>query len=1007
MKRIIAAAALAALCATGFAGTPNFGNSFSSVRVDGVRLGDEYTPAPIGSLVVAVIYEAGAYHMWYRSSDVSFSISNIKHAVSADGVNFATTGNMSYASAPNFAAYGSTVGEPPMFFPQVAKVGNRFKLILWTPNAAGYGDYTYNACVNDIGTNPNNLSVTHQGPIEPVGTVGGQSNGPWGIVNGFFYGENNGLLGRGPYNDASPPVVNPFSGVQDLITPLGHTWPNRYPRNHGDVVDQMDGTLGCFYTLRDGNTGARVDKQVYYSESSDNGQTWSAPGGIFGNGANIFVDGLLNTGDFSDPEVVPVCGDRRLYFSTRDAFGRFVVVTAMAYSANGLPVDLCGSYFEPKGASPNGRAIAVTAQAADQVLEASGGIAALEGTFTPFSDAHKKPAALEGSPWSKSWQFDVDLSGLWSMAGSVFDVFFTNATGTHHVYIKKSLQGFRFDHNLANMASGFVTDTTGATKFRITVSVSGSGVATTSVMTLNGANPCATGSLGSRNSFTAGNSPGYFGAGFTEGGPAIPHARIVVSNFATTLLSNVIYAYAANPYVRSGQYINYTLGMANLQQPVVGYQAFVANLGAQTFAFGNYTSSPFGFHFRSVGTLTGLGQLQFDGQTGGAGGPFPSTQADAHLAQLSFVASPGSSSLAVDPDNGNPLTPTRFSGIGGVNVPASRASSNTVVTDDVSPLVTIESVMNNGNDLCEAGSVAYQGSMVITVTAEDLGVSQSGLRWQPTVLLDFTGPNDISIDMHSDGGNVFVAEYQLSANTPCGPLAIRVSATDDSGNLSTVVCNTFVNVEQITVNLTLLNFSAGTVTRGITFVVGGAGGANAPHVICKDVQFANGNATVVLNAADGLVCGAPYTRISAKDTLHTLRKLAALGGTNGQFTATLALKGGDANDDNVIDILDFAIFAGQYGQVVGANTPCGFPAPHPDFSGDGFVGTADYTFIAAQFLQTGDNEPGNFRPAPKPKKAATVKELLGIGVKQAPSMDLDGDGWVTYDEIRVWIFGKG
>ncbi len=210
-------------------------------------------------------------------------------------------------------------------------------------------------------------------------------------------------------------------------------------------------------------------------------------------------------------------------------------------------------------------------------------------------------------------------------------------------------------------------------------------------------------------------------------------------------------------------------------------------------------------------------------------------------------------------------------------------------------------------------------------------------------------------------------------------------------------------------------FAAGPVTREVLFTVGGTGGSNPPITIAKDVAFTSGVGTTTLNALDSpaIPCGAAITHISAKDRLHTLTQTIALGGSSPSFTASFtggdALIGGDANGDNLIDILDFGMLAWKFGTNYGTgDTPSGNPYnnstnPHPDFSGNGLVDTADYTFIQTGFLSLGDNPVGNYGPQGTPKERATVREMLAAGIKIAPFFDLNRDGWVTYDEIATWL----
>jgi len=64
------------------------------------------------------------------------------------------------------------------------------------------------------------------------------------------------------------------------------------------------------------------------------------------------------------------------------------------------------------------------------------------------------------------------------------------------------------------------------------------------------------------------------------------------------------------------------------------------------------------------------------------------------------------------------------------------------------------------------------------------------------------------------------------------------------------------------------------------------------------------------------------------------------------------LIGGNLNDDGWIDILDFGVFMGEFNTNYGtANATCATPPPHADVSGDGLVATPDFTFIQLNFLK--------------------------------------------------------
>ncbi len=329
---------IAGLCPA-WAAPPAPGTAFVSVTLDGVRLGEDFTPN-FHSLFPTIVFDSttGLFHLWVFDGS-GFQLSALRHGTSMDGVHFTSTGNLSYAGGPPFPGFGAPA-EPVMEFVRAAKTGTDWKLLMWTPNdpSGANGQYNYNISVNDLGTSPNNLSVTHQGPVQPIGGgVAGQVNGAWGLIGSllFFEWDNVGGVGRFGYTDGAPPPVAGSFAAQDLITGTGFVYglsnPSDplavYPHNVGRTIDQSDGTLGTYYSFRFWQTGARVNKQIYYSESADGGATWGSPVGLFADGNLVTVDGNPNQENFSHPEVALVAGARILYMSTRAGDGHLVVVT--------------------------------------------------------------------------------------------------------------------------------------------------------------------------------------------------------------------------------------------------------------------------------------------------------------------------------------------------------------------------------------------------------------------------------------------------------------------------------------------------------------------------------------------------------------------------------------------------------------------------------------------------------------------------------------------------------
>jgi hypothetical protein len=341
LRILLGGSAVAALAwfdaAPAAAAPPALGTAFRAVTLDGVRLSEDFTPVNFNSDYPTVVFDdaSGTFHMWVHD-DSGYGLTSFVHAVSADGVHFASTGNLSYSGGPPYPAFGAAT-EPDFQFVRAVRSGADWKLLVWTP-LEGAGQYDYNVAVFDLGASPDNLSVVHQGPVQPVpGGTSGQTNGPWGLVAGALFAEHDavGGIARWTYADGAPPSVTGPTATEDLITgtPFVNFNANpadplaAYVNNAARTLDQGDGSLGTFYSLRSHPAGTRTDKQIYYSESNDGGAGWTAPVGLFADGDLVTVDGALNQGNFSHPEATVAYGQRVLYFSTVAGDGHFVVVT--------------------------------------------------------------------------------------------------------------------------------------------------------------------------------------------------------------------------------------------------------------------------------------------------------------------------------------------------------------------------------------------------------------------------------------------------------------------------------------------------------------------------------------------------------------------------------------------------------------------------------------------------------------------------------------------------------
>jgi len=91
--------------------------------------------------------------------------------------------------------------------------------------------------------------------------------------------------------------------------------------------------------------------------------------------------------------------------------------------------------------------------------------------------------------------------------------------------------------------------------------------------------------------------------------------------------------------------------------------------------------------------------------------------------------------------------------------------------------------------------------------------------------------------------------------------------------------------------------------------------------------------------------------VSCKGTGHFLCRRVPVGGTlpdlTAAFTGPNQLLGGDLNDDNFIELRDFAQFLRDFGRP---------DCPHSDINGDGDVDNVEFGYIGLHFFTAGDPE---------------------------------------------------
>lgn len=666
----------------------------------------------------------------------------------------------------------------------------------------------------------------------------------------------------------------------------------------------------------------------------------------------------------------------------------------------GAPVDLDGVYLAMAGP---GHGFASTSPTGEQVEEVSGGGAAVDGTFTPFSDQHKPASAFLHAMAGEACFFDIDLAGEWN-GGLAFIVALHPQSGLGaEVRLTKASDGLRAVLQTSDgavqvgPAAVFGTDSVS-----VTLSLDAAGAAILALVPRTGP---ASGSTIHLGPLPAGLlDPVSIRAGFENSGVSAPSASATLSRFSVTTPGNALALLAPDPFVRPGEAVRYHLYQGNLLQAVGGFQCYLESSGPQSFASGLYSSMPFpasvgGAEYDPIGAHLYLARgIGFNGTP---------TQANARLATLMLTAGgEGTASLAIRPNNGLGLD-TVFGDDGslGVLIPPNRLHSNVVVVDDTPPLVSDVEVRQGAHDVLATGLV-LQGTVEIVATVED---ALGGLGTLPTVHFDVAplGSNsgeDFAIPLRPEVGNRFRALVELPPHALCGPIQIVVVARDRSRNEAKVASQELM-VNPTTLALDLQHAqvwaASGPVTRGLEIRLHALDGSVVE--IDRNVVFdESGAASVLLDGSSGLPCGT-YDEITLKDPLHGLRRRLALSRQDHAHSVSATLAPGDLNDDNRVDIGDYVVLAVRFGNAGPPSTPLPHApnARHADLDASGEVDIGDYAMISENWFTLGDPAFGSNRPSGSCRDRISVLEAIAeSGSTRAKELDRDGDGWITMDELH-------
>ena len=282
------------------------------------------------------------------------------------------------------------------------------------------------------------------------------------------------------------------------------------------------------------------------------------------------------------------------------------------------------------------------------------------------------------------------------------------------------------------------------------------------------------------------------------------------------------------------------------------------------------------------------------------------------------------------------------------------------------------------------------------------------VSWTSPTASDGCEPGGLPVTCVPAAGSLFSA----------GTTPVTCRATDSCGLTTSCTFDVIVAAPELVVDVDLSpSMSAGPISRCITFDLWDC---NAPSgsnrsTVKQALVFNNGQAS----AAAVPIPGGPWTCLTVRDELHSLRSTAAnFTTTDGilyaaSFLGSRAsgghwLIGGNLNDDAFIDILDFGVFFPRFLTQAGVSTPCGTVGPHADFNGDGQVDLSDLVFVSGNSLlasEPGCCGAGITAGGEGPITSITVRELRSRGLGYMAAADVNRDGVLDFQDIFAVFSG--
>jgi hypothetical protein len=343
--------------------------------------------------------------------------------------------------------------------------------------------------------------------------------------------------------------------------------------------------------------------------------------------------------------------------------------------------------------------------------------------------------------------------------------------------------------------------------------------------------------------------------------------------------------------------------------------------------------------------------------------------------------------------------------------PAPTKTIQTSATESCSTLIVVRVSDACGNFTDYSYNTRVDGTSPIVTPPQDItvnaeaGICAASVAFSAAAIDNCDGATGVRFWIGTGNNRIEIfSPYQFSQGTT----TVTVESSDSCGNTGIAGFNVTVsNSTNIFVDLQLggAGFPA-SLTRCIIFELYDCPGN--PTIIPQEVTFNTGLASNISLLAP---CGA-YTCIIARDPQHALRRMinplpVQSGQYTASFTAAKSLVCGNLNDDEYIDIVDFAIIMNSFGSTVApGNGQCSVPPYDADINGDGVVNSQDFTFVQINFFQVEETGCCPLQTlAAGMRGSITNAELKRRGLADLMVADLNHDGVVDQRDIAAFMNG--